>query len=69
MAFVIINVGISESEEEIKKSILEKCRKELKEYEIPKHIQLVDSLPYTPNGKYDFRELERIGNEYVKSLA
>ena len=68
MAFVIINEGVSESEEEIKNSILEKCRIELKEYEIPKYIQLVDALPYTPNGKYDFRELERIGNEYVNSI-
>ena len=68
MAFVMINDQVNISEKEIKESILEKCRNELKEYEIPKHIQIVDALPYTPNGKYDFRELERIGNEYVDSL-
>lgn len=39
--------------------------KEMKEYEVPKYIQIVDTLPYTANGKYDFRLLEKMGNEYV----
>ena len=68
MAFVLVNTDITNTEVEIIESILNKCRNELKEYEVPKHIKIVDSLPYTQNGKYDFRALEIIGNEYVKSL-
>ena len=30
--------------------------------------QIVTELPYTQNGKYDFRLLEQQGNEYVDSL-
>lgn len=45
--------------------ILERCKMTLKEYEIPKYIKIVESLPYTQNGKYDFRKLELLGNEYV----
>lgn len=49
--------------------IYEKCKKELKEYEIPKHFKIVDELPYTQNGKYDFVLLEKQGNEYVDNLS
>lgn len=68
MVFVLTKEDVTGSEEEIIESILNKCRNELKEYEVPKHIKIVDSLPYTQNGKYDFRALEQFGNEYVKSL-
>lgn len=51
-----------------KKLILARCEKTLKEYEIPKYLKIVESLPYTQNGKYDFRSLEQLGNEYVDSL-
>ena len=68
MAFVILNENVKKSDEEIIEDILGKCRKELKEYEIPKHIHITESLPYTPNGKYDFRALERIGNELLGNL-
>ena len=40
---------------------------DLKDYEIPKHFQFVDAIPYTSNNKYDFRLLEQLGNEFVKS--
>lgn len=52
--------------EAVKRSIYQKCRSELKEYEIPKYFQVVTELPYTQNGKYDFRLLEEKGNEYVE---
>ena len=29
----------------------------------------MDSLPYTQNNKYDFRMLEKMGNEYVLTLS
>ena len=45
--------------------IVDKCKTELKEYEVPKYFRCVENLPYTPNGKYDFRLLEQMGNKYV----
>ncbi|MCQ2478776.1 MAG: fatty acid--CoA ligase family protein, partial [Clostridia bacterium] len=68
MAFIVLKDDITDDLEIIKQSILEKCKSELKEYEIPKHFQFIDSLPYTQNGKYDFRLLEKQGNEYVDKL-
>ena len=68
MAFVVLREDITENEKNIIESILNKCKSELKENEIPKHIQIIDALPYTQNGKYDFRELEKIGNTFVNSL-
>ncbi len=56
------------TESEIKNGIMDKCKRELKEYEVPKHLRIVEKLPYTPNGKYDFRLLETQGNEYVDKL-
>ena len=50
-----------------KQSIYDKCNSELKEYEVPKYFQIVTELPYTQNGKYDFRLLEKQGNEFVDS--
>ena len=50
-------------------SICDKCKSELKEYEIPKYFKFVSKLPYTPNGKYDFRLLEQMGNEYVENCG
>lgn len=66
MAFVVLQ-GDATSEDAIQ-SINDKCKAELKEYEVPKHFQIVERLPYTSNGKYDFRLLEQMGNEYVDTL-
>lgn len=66
MAFVVLQGDVSK--EEAIQSITEKCKTELKEYEVPKYFRCVDSLPYTQNGKYDFRLLEQMGNEYVDTL-
>ena len=67
MAFVLLNEGYTDKAAIID-DILKKCEKELKAHEIPKHIKIVTELPYTQNGKYDFRALEKQGNEYVDSL-
>ena len=64
MAFVVLVEGADQSE--IKKQLLKKCKNELKEYEIPKYFEFVTELPYTQNGKYDFRKLEIIGNNSIK---
>lgn len=52
--------------ETAKQSIYQKCCSELKEYEIPKYFRIVKELPYTQNGKYDFRLLEKLGNGFVE---
>ncbi|MBR3049666.1 MAG: acyl--CoA ligase [Bacilli bacterium] len=49
--------------------IIDNCKKTLKEYEVPKYFKVVEELPYTQNGKYDFRVLEKLGNDYVDSLS
>lgn len=67
MVYVVLKDNIVADENTIKESIIEKCMSELKGYEIPKYIEIVKSLPYTQNGKYDFRRLETIGNDLVKS--
>lgn len=65
MVFVVFNDDYSKDWESVKQSIFYKCQKEMKEYEVPKYIQIIDELPYTPNGKYDFRLLEKLGN-YIR---
>lgn len=67
MAYVVLG-ETDLSEAEIINGIIDKCKRELKEYEVPKHLRIVEKLPYTPNGKYDFRALEAKGNEYVGKL-
>jgi long-chain acyl-CoA synthetase len=67
MAYIIPK-DTTVNEETIIQSVLDKCRSELKEYEIPKYFRIVTELPYTQNNKYDFRLLEQQGNEYVDSL-
>ena len=49
--------------------IIQNCKQTLKEYEIPKYFIILKELPYTQNGKYDFRKLEVLGEEYVSSLS
>lgn len=67
MAYVVLNETDLNSAD-IQKSIMDKCRSELKEYEIPKYLRIVEKLPYTQNGKYDFRLLEDQGNDFVNNL-
>ena len=64
MAYIILKDDMADIET-VKQSIYDKCHCELKEYEIPKYFQIVEELPYTQNGKYDFRLLEKQGNEFV----
>lgn len=68
MAFIVLNTE-TDNEEEIRNELLEFSKKSLKEYEIPKYFRFVKELPYTQNNKYDFRTLERIGNEFVYELS
>lgn len=68
MAYVVLNEQCDIDIDEANELIRLGCSSKLKEYEIPKYIRIVDKLPYTQNGKYDFRLLEKMGNEYIKSL-
>lgn len=66
MAFIILKESVDDENiflDELRKQ----CHQLLKEYEIPKYFIIVKELPYTQNGKYDFRRLEDLGNEFVKN--
>lgn len=63
--FVVLKENINGNEEDIKNIILEKCKSELKEYELPKHLIIVPELPYTANNKYDFNKAKEIAMEYI----
>ena len=67
MAFVELeeNINIDEVYEDIKT----KCVSSLPAYEVPAYFEQIDKIPYTPNGKYDFRKLESLGEEKVKSFV
>ena len=64
MAFVELedNVSINDVQEAIRK----KCEEELPDYEIPTYFEQIEEIPYTGNGKHDFRKLEELGNSIVK---
>lgn len=53
---------------QIKKEIIELCKKNLAVYALPKEYEFRDSLPKTLYGKIDFKELEKEEKEKVKEL-
>lgn len=70
MAFVIVNENAKAiKESEIRNSILDKCKLELKEYEIPKYFEFLANLPYTQNGKHDYKKLEELGSSIVDNIS
>ena len=66
MVYIILKNDVTDIDL-AKQSIFDKCKSELKEYEVPKYFRIITELPYTQNGKYDFRLLEQQGNDYVAS--
>ena len=64
MAFVELddNVSINDVYDDIKRL----CEEELPDYEVPSYFEQIEEIPYTPNGKHDFRKLEELGNSIVK---
>ena len=66
MAYIVLKNGVADAEK-AERSVAAKCAAELKNYEVPKYFRIVDSLPYTQNNKYDFRLLEKQGNDFVES--
>jgi len=65
MAYVEIDSDDETKKNSIKTEIMEKCKNELPDYEIPKYIECIDKIPYK-NTKHDFKQLEAMGEEYVK---
>ena len=68
MAFITLKNEYKDNANYILEDIKKKCISELKEYELPKYFEVVESLPYTQNGKYNFRELEEVGNDCVDKM-
>lgn len=65
MAFIELNDGVNF--DDVIDIIKNKCNIDLPDYEIPSYFYSIDKIPYTPNHKQDFRALEVLGNEFVKS--
>lgn len=66
MAFIVLNDNTIDFEK-AKNQIEEKCIEELPDYEVPSYYEKIDKIPYTKNDKQDFRLLEDIGNEIVRT--
>ncbi len=64
IAFIVLNDTLLEFEE-AKEKIEKICREFLPDYEIPSYYHQLEQIPYTPNEKQDFRQLEKIGEEIV----
>lgn len=64
MAFVELYDGFTIND--VYENIRQKCEEDLPDYEIPSYFEQIEEMPYTPNGKHDFRKLEELGNNIVK---
>lgn len=51
---------------DVQEAIQKKCEEELPDYEVPTYFEQIDEIPYTSNGKHDFRKLEELGNSIIK---
>ena len=56
VAYVCLNDGCSF--DEIKKSIMQRCKKDLPEYMVPVDIVEIDDMPRTSRGKINYRKLQ-----------
>ncbi len=64
MAFIELEKDVSIND--VYADIEKKCTEELPDYEVPSYFEQIDEMPYTTNGKHDFRTLEELGNNLVK---
>ena len=55
-AFIVLNDV--ENAENVKKELLDLCRKNLPGYMVPEEIEFVVDLPRTQRGKIDYRALQ-----------
>ena len=61
-AIVVLKQG-NKGTDELKQSIMDKCRTELPEYMVPAEIEFRTDLPRTDRGKIDYRALEKAAAE------
>jgi len=61
MAFVVLRPGATATPEEI----VEWCRKEMANYKVPRHVELVDELPLNATGKVLKYQLREQGTKIV----
>lgn len=66
MAHIVLRDGSGEHRG-IQEEIQSLCAKHLKEKAVPKYYNFLDAIPYTTNNKQDYRKLEQIGRELVRS--
>ena len=64
MAFIELEKNISIND--VYEDILKYCKNNLPDYEIPSYFEQINEIPYTPNGKHDFRKLEELGNSIIE---
>jgi acyl-coenzyme A synthetase/AMP-(fatty) acid ligase len=53
-AFVVLQTGHAFEEQDVVKY----CSKNLEPFCVPKHVEFVESLPKSPNGKIDKKQLK-----------
>ena len=63
-AIIVLKKSAKESDE-LKLSILYKCKAQLPEYMVPAEIEFRNDLPHTDRGKNDYRALEKEAAEGV----
>ncbi len=67
MAYVEIDSNDDEKKNSIIAEIMDRCKRELPDYEVPKYVECIEKIPYK-NTKHDFKQLEAMGEEYVRQL-
>lgn len=66
MAYVEVSAGTRDYDS-VKSIIMERCKNDLPDYEVPQYVECIDKIPYK-NTKHDFKKLEIMGEEYVKQF-
>ncbi len=66
MAYVTLKPEVMLSDEEVFALLHKRCVEELKDNEVPSYFRILEEMPYTPNNKYDFKKLEKMGNDDVQ---
>ena len=56
LAYVVLKPGVEAAAEEL----IEHCRSHLAKYKCPKQIEFIDSMPKTPIGKIQKKELRKL---------
>ncbi|MEM9686393.1 MAG: class I adenylate-forming enzyme family protein, partial [Bacteroidota bacterium] len=52
----------------VTQSIIENCRNDLEAYKVPEHVVFIESIPKTPNGKFNKLALEQEALQHIGQL-